>query len=238
MPNQPEITAPVSRGLNASIGIVANYGTSLGSSTGGVQGVGSSNGSVGGLRDNGTSSFQNAAKNPTATIKDPNNTPSSSVVTSSANPQSIQDDSSSAADNSEYVSRVFTQNPNGPGAGGYHSNLPKAVHSVEMPSNTGFNKNYASTLGGNDQNLKGLETSITFGSVNDINRLANDFNEVKLNSNKKLDGAKSIGSPEPQPRNETIDGVNSNNIVGGANAVAPNLANKAQGAGQFTGIQP
>lgn len=234
MPNQPEITAPVSRGLAAAMGIVANYGTSQGA-VGGTAGVGSSNGSVGGLRDNGTASFQNAASNPTATIADIYNLPSANVVTSSANPLSIQDDSSAAADNSEYPTQVFTQEPNSPGSAGYHTNSPKAVKSVEFPSNVGYNKNYATTLGGNDQNLAGLETSNVFGSVNDIARLANDMNEVKDNSNKKIDGALTVGSPNVQPRIEGLDGVNSNNIVG---TPTPVLANKAQASGEYTGVQP
>ena len=238
MPNQPEVTAPVSRGLNASIGVIANYGTSKGAA-GGTMGVGGSNGSVGGLRDNGTASFQNAAKNPTAQIKDVYNGANGASVTSSANPLSIQNDSKTAAGNSEYVVRSFVQNPNSPGVnGGFLTNYPKSTQNVESPSKDGYNKNYATTIGGNTLNLKGIETSREFGSVNnDLTRAANNANEAALNSNKKIDGAKMVGDPTVQVRNEATDqGIVSNNFVKNNTANVPNGATEL--AGKYTGIQP
>ena len=121
--------------------------------------------------------------------------------------------------------------------GGFSTNMPASTQHVELPSNVGYNKNYVATIGGNTRNLRGIETSREFGSVtSDLTRVARNFNEAKLNSNKKIDGAKAVGSPEVQLRNEKTEGQNNNDFVKNGTANTPASA-ASEVSTSFTGLQ-
>ena len=87
-------TAPVARGQIASIGVVQNIGTAQGGLGASAIGI-SSNTSIGGAVDNGGQTFQQAPVSPSAFVPAPLTGANSKTSTSSVNPLSIQDDSTS-----------------------------------------------------------------------------------------------------------------------------------------------
>jgi hypothetical protein len=164
---QPEITAPVSRGQLASIGVVQNIGTAQGSNSN-INGLGGFvNNSLGGVVDRGVQSFSNAAVSPSATIKDASTGSSKAVTTSSTNPQSIQDDSSADV-NGEKVAQTTSAAVSSP-ANGYYSNLTRSQVDVELPVNLpGAVRTVSATMAADVTiSQKGVETSRVTGSVDD-----------------------------------------------------------------------
>lgn len=167
----PELTSPVSRGQSASTGVLQNIGTALGSATAGTLsgGIGNFiNNSLGGVVDRGVQSFQNAAKSPSATIANPLEGGSSfAVSTSSVNPLSIQNDSSSDV-LSKTVVQTDAQSTSLPSQG-FGSVIPPDNLSPELPANgIKVHVQPAVTYGGPTQiSYKGEAASRVTGSVND-----------------------------------------------------------------------
>jgi len=208
MPNQPEVTAPVSRGRNASTGTIMNYGTAKGGNAGG------SNASVGGSTSNGNQSTNQIPVSPIATEKDVFNGASATASTSSQNPPTIQSVVDVTAKNSEYVART-SDGANSSVDSGYHSNLPSHNATPTLPTS---DNEYNTELGEKTfaRTGKGLETSREFGSnSDDLDRIATNAGVIAQNPNaSKQDsngtGERSTtsphGSPTPQIREDLLDG--------------------------------
>lgn len=236
MPIQPDITSPVSRGKNASIGITMNYGTSKGVT--GLPGIGGIvNNSKGGFVDNGNLSFNQAPKNASFVQRDPSNGGASKTVSvSSQNPLSIQDDSTNEVD-SQYVAKSTSGAVNAAGAGNF-ATLPRSDKVVDMPVVLGSVRvNSAELEGDVYQRDPHFGENLSAGSTDNLQRMAQDFTETEENSNKKQDGAKSVGSPAPQPRTNAVYGVNSNSSEFPTDMAGLPGAIKASPAKYYSGLQ-
>jgi hypothetical protein len=235
---QPDITAPVSRGRNASIGTIMNFGTAQGSAAGVIGNAGTNN-SKGGIVDNGNLSFNQAPKNASYTSRDVENGGASfSVSTSSQNPTSIQNDSSNDVA-SQYVAKSTAGSVNSAGAGNFAS-IPRSDKVVEMPSagTPGVRVVSAELDGQVYQNNPHFGENLSAGSTNNAQRITRDFVDTQANPNKKQNGKQSVGSSSSQVRNEMVDGgVNSQEFVN-LLAVNNNSVNVYVSGSSFTGIQP
>jgi len=202
MPNQPEITAPVSRGRDASLGSITNYGTAKNGVSGGA------NVSVGAAQSNGNQSMNQVPISPVASIENIYNGAANGASTSSSqSPEAIQGNVNTAAVHSEYVARTTAGNVSSPAAG-YYTNYPRTDKVPQRPDNGFGNKNYDTTYGEKTYgNPNGIETSREFGSnSDDLERIATNAGVVEQNPNKKIDGAKPLGDPTPQERETLLDG--------------------------------
>ena len=236
MANQPDITAPVSRGAAASFGTIMNYGTAVNSTNGGL------NGTVGGNANNGVASFNNAASNPPQFIKDGNNGGASKdSLVSSLNPTTIQNDSVNDRI-SQYVART-AQNLISHESG-YHTDFPTATD-IAFPGST---KNPSYAIDGNTYPNApgkvgaGLQAGPVLGATNNLASAQYQVSLALQDSATGIDGKAPIGSPTPQVRNESEEGISSTNFeirtTNTASANTPAEAPVANGLnGQFTDVQ-
>lgn len=231
------ISEPVSRGAAAAVGVVQNFGTAIAGDGGTGGGVVSAN--RGGIVDNGGQSMQQAAVAPSATLTDIYNTPAPGGNTeSSRNPVVIQDDSTAAATNSEYVVRTTPAQIDSTSAG-YHTDSPKSDVVAELPAyGSPAVREVSATFGGDvyQNPAKGYDNARELGSLTNLDVVANEFGEAVVNPNKKQNGAATVGSPSTQLRNETTDqgAISSSDSFNPSVEVTPANAGLA---GEFTGIQ-
>jgi len=194
-PNVPDITAPARRSLNASIGTVANYGTSLTGDGGGA--VGGTNNSIGGTVYNGVDSSNNFPKNQSVLDKTNSGGASFSIVSSSANPPSVQQrvvDDAVYLDEREAVVPTTSSSVSTP-ATGELVNFPKSDVVISSQINGYYEIKEENILG----NQNGIQQ--TSYLVDDLEKVAEDRAQVLENPNKKLDGADfPLGDPTDQDR--------------------------------------
>jgi len=208
MPNQPDITAPVSRGRNASLGTILNYGTAVNSTAGGA------NTSVGGSATNGGSSFQTVGNNPIELVADPNSGATKSTVVSSNNPDTIQAESVNSRD-SQYIARTaqnLISNPNG-----FHVDFPNAtdvaVQQTNDPNYTIEGNTYPNSIG---KVGPGLQNSNVYGGdQTNLGKIYDDaaIAEADPVTAERQGGRKPVGDPTVQNRDEATEGVSSNDFV-------------------------
>lgn len=222
-----QITEPVSRGLLASIGTVQNLGTAGQGAVGG-----GSNGTKGGLVDNGGTSYQNAAIAPTAQIKDIYSGPSGAGNTeSTTDPINAQ----YAVTSTEYY-EPRTSTVVASAAEGYHSDLPRSNKAAERAANDSpavrnSNTTFGEKVYGNGE---GIETDRVYGSVTNLENVRNNFNETLVNTGSdRVDGKKGLGDPTAQSRDNGTFGIQGNNFVNDASAPSAN----GLLADEFTGLQ-
>jgi len=229
--NTPDITAPVSRGRNASIGTVMNFGTAQSGEQG--SGAGTINNSKGGVVDNGVASFQNAAKNSAYMNKEGNGGASKATSTSSQNIVSIQADTTNDIA-SEYVVRSTSGSVNA-GAAGNYASLPRSDKAVDMPvvDPGAVRTNNASLVGQTYQDNPHFGENLSAGSTTNAERIVANRIEVENNPNKKIDGKKPLGDTTNQGRAIGRDGLNSND----GSILLPRNATEAVLSGEYTGLQ-
>jgi hypothetical protein len=200
-PNVPEISAPARRGLNASIGITANYGSSGGNNTTGastanvIGGVGGTNNSIGGIVTTGVISSNSFPVNQASMTK--TNSGGASFSPShegSVNPLSMQaqvtneaSDKTRRGDALPFTQGTVQSTP----AGRYVEAL--GAKTMQFPkSNVQIEKSSTSAYGVVNEdagmiNQNGIQ--ITSYLVDDLAKVAQDRAQVQADPNKKIDGA-------------------------------------------------
>ncbi len=203
-------TAPVSRrSASSSLGVVQNIGSAQGE-TGGLSSVGGNNNtSKGGSVSNGGASFQQAPVAPSAQLKDASTGSNKKTLLSSNNPLLAQDQVG-INKLGEQVAQTSSA-PESSVSTGYHTDMPRAQTTVTLPDKLAPSVRTVSAEIGADVtiSLKGIETSRTFGSVDDLERIANDAGVVKApgrgsTAATRQNGAdgppRGKGDPTPQER--------------------------------------
>jgi hypothetical protein len=213
--NIPDLTAPVTRGQVASIGVVGNIGTAKGGSTniaGAAGAAGATAGTVGGSVTNGISSFNQAPVNPSTFTKDVNQGGGTIANnTSSSNPASGQEQVGVAKDG-ETVASTSSGSLNALGIS-EETKFPDANVIVERPANGLFATSANSTVAGNRVNIAGISNKRTLGSVSDITNITNENNMAKNQASKSIGGAKAIGDPTVQDRDLLPGGFTDSNKI-------------------------
>ncbi len=205
---KPELTSPVSRGQAASVGVIQNFGTSLGSVATGAF----TNNSLGGSVDRGGQSFGSAPVSPSSVIA---NTAAggaggggSTLVVTDSNNLKFGTEQVGADLLGEKVTTTDAQSTSVP-AQGFGSVLPKSK-AVELPASNASHITPSATIAAATQiSYEGVETSRTTGSVNDnvINHnLVSDATAAAPNGGRE-NGAATFGvQAQPAVGNASLPG--------------------------------